>query len=245
MKRRLEEIAEMLNISLNASKIYLELMTHSQLNAKALKALTGFEVRDINRLLNELDSKGLVQKFDSTEATNLYRPVSLMQLEERLDREKTVLTNLRNFIIPQFEPEEKLGIIKYEGVDGIRKVFIEVLEEAIKSGEDILAFENGLDMEVIGETFINNYIRRRLDAKKMAYVITPDSMQDKEYKDEFEGKFTHIKLIPNFKMKANINIVGNLVMTFSLSPIQGTLRRNKQEAETFKAIFWKMWEMKG
>ena len=102
--------------------------------------------------------------------------------------------------------------------------------------------KNGIDIENLGASFTDNYIRKRINSKIKAYVITPDTPQDREYKGNFEGNYTFIRLIHDFKIKANINIVGDLVMTFTIDPAQGTLRRNADEAQTLKVIFHKLWD---
>lgn len=139
---------------------------------------------------------------------------------------------------------ENLGIIKYQGWDGIKKVYEEILAEAIKTGEDIFAFEKGMEDESLDNTFFIKYTKKRIKKKINAFVMTSDTDFDIKYKKENEGKYTFVKLISNFDIKTNINIVGDLVMTFTTNPEKGTLRRDKNEAETFKYLFQKIWKSK-
>lgn len=242
MKIKYSDIAELLNISETGAKIYVELMTHYMLTVADIRKLTGLTPVKIRAELKKLMATHLVKKMQQSRGVEVFRGITLLQLEEKLERDKAVFQNLKKVILPVLSQPQKLGILKYEGIEGVRKVYLEILEEAIKKGEDILAFESGNDFEVLGEAFIHNYVQKRISSKIKAYIITPATLEDKSFKEDYEGKYTFIKMLPDFKIKANINLVSNMVMTFSLNPLQGTLRMDKDEAATLKQIFWKMWE---
>lgn len=243
MKIKYQDIAELLGITESGAKIYVELMTHYMLTIADIRNLTGLDTRRIGVELKKLVDGNLVKKMQKSRGVPVFRGLTILQLEEKLERDKTVFQNLKKIILPVLSQPQKLGILKYEGVEGVRKVYLEILEAAIKNNDDILAFESGKDFEVLGEAFIHNYVQKRISSKVKAYIITPDSLADKVFKEEYEGKYTFVKFIPDFKIKANINLVSNLVMTFSLNPLQGTLRMDKDEAASLKEIFWKMWKI--
>jgi hypothetical protein len=242
MSINLKEIRELLNLSEAGASVYVELLTHGEISLKQLNLFTNYSLDELKKGISELYEKHLIQNVTSSEGDELYHPLSTLQIEERLAMEKEALLNLKKFIIPQFEEPQKLGIVKYEGCEGIRQVYLEILEEAIKTGEDIYAFENKISDTAIGEIFLENYIKKRLSSKVKAFVICPNTTQDQIYKENYSGKYTEVKLIKDFKLDANINIVGNLVMTFSINPHQGTLRRDLAEANTFKSIFKVLWD---
>jgi len=241
----IQEISQLLNIAPISVKVYVELLTHGELNLKNLVSFMDDTKKEVEQGLAELMDKGFVDLVELEDGLEAYRVNSVFQMEEALERQGDAIKKLKKFVIPKVKPPKKLGIMKYEGFEGIKKVYMEVLEEASRSGEDILAFESSKDVKVLGSAFIDNYITKRIKNKVKAYVITPGEESDKEYKEQLEGNFTFIKMLPKFDIKANINIVGDLVMAFSLSePYQGTLRRNLEEAETLKSIFWKLWDLK-
>jgi hypothetical protein len=142
------------------------------------------------------------------------------------------------------ETQKPLGIIKYEGWEGVRKVYLEVLQEAIKTGEPILAFENIPDKEVspIGKRFLENYLQKRFEHKIIAKVIAPNTAASREYAAN-EHPFTEAKIVKNLLMKGTINIVGSLVMSYSTDPVQGTLRRDSIEAHDLKHLFQYLWNV--
>jgi|GEM_PF-2572745 len=243
MKIRYQDIAELLGISLSSAKIYLELLIHQNLTLDEIHKFTNIQKKSLQKELKDLIDHNFVRKLQTAKNQFVYEGISLIHLEEKLERDKIVFQHLKKIIIPAVQPAQKLGIIKYEGIEGIRKIYLEILEEAKKTGEDILAIESGIDVEVLGDAFLHHYITQRVKKGIKAFVISPSSSSDKKYKEDYEGKLTAIKLLPDFKIHSNMNIVGDLVMTFSLSPDQGTLRRDKAEAETLKAIFKKLWKI--
>ena len=241
MTINLQDISESLHIQPVSADIYIELLTHGELTLKMLKKMLVLTKKQINDGLEELLQKRYILMVENAKKEKVYQALSMLQLEERIEREQETVKRLKKFIIPQIQPPEKLGILKYEGFEGIRRVYIEILEEAIKTHQTIYAIENKLSNSEIGEIFLNNYFIKRIRNKVKAYVICPYNLEDKKYKEECEGEFTEVKLIKKLEVDANINIVGDLVMVFSPNPPQGTLRRNDAEAITWKSIFMKLW----
>ncbi len=235
------EISELLSISPGATDVYIELLTHGELSAKQLDMFMQYTPKEIKPAIKELKEKGLITKINSIDDTEIYHALSLLQLEEKMERERTVLSSLKKIILPRLQNPEKLGIVKYEGWEGIRRVYVEILEEAINTGENIIAFESNVDKSDIGELFLKNYIDKRIKSKVKAFVISPLTEMDKKYKDRYQGEYTEAKLLSDFPIDASINVVGNLVMTFSVDNPRGTLRRNLAEANTWRAIFWEIW----
>ena len=74
-------------------------------------------------------------------------------------------------------------------------------------------------------------------------MITPGTAADTQYKTQHEGAYTQVKTIKDLNIDANVNIVGNLVMTFSINEPKGTLQRDISSANTWKAVFEKLWNL--
>jgi hypothetical protein len=163
-------------------------------------------------------------------------------INEKLEGLKAVSKEINVLRDDDMKSQGGLSVMKYEGIDGIRKAYLEVLEEAKLMGQPIWAIERGKDVDVIGSRFIDDYVSNRVKNGIKANIIISDSPIDRKFKKENEGPFTSIKLIPDFLIEANINVVGNLVMSFSLSPMQGTLKRDIAEANTMRSVFNWLWQ---
>lgn len=164
--------------------------------------------------------------------------------EKKLSETKQANQDLKRGKENFLRTSKKTGIMIYEGWEGIRNVYVEVLAEAVKTKQDILAIESNINNTDLGEGFLEMYIENRIKHKIKALVVCPCTSQDMEYKKIYKSKYTYVKLLKNFPIDANINIVGDLVMTFSTNPPQGTLHRSRAEAQTWCEVFKKLWREK-
>ncbi len=237
-----KEIAELLHIQDWSADVYVELLTHGELSEKNLLQFIARPEKEIDQAIDELLKKNLIRRGKNSDEVEILYPVSALELDGEAQADKEAIRHLQKFVIPQISLPKRLGIVKYEGWDGIRKVYLEILEEALSLKEDIYAFESNVSDQLLGISFIKNYTQRRIDNKIKAYVIAPDKPEERAYKKEYQGKFTEVKLLKDINIDANINVVGNLVMTFSTDPPQGTLRRNIAEANTLRSIFEMLWK---
>ncbi len=241
MDKLIKEISSLLKVDPISTDIYITLITHGDLNKKELAELLEHSTSEITTGLTTLLDQELI--WEGTEQnTKLYSALSIAQLEEKLNHKRNTLKILKSFVIPKIQPENKLGVMKFEGWEGIRQAYIEVLAEAKKTKESILAIETNESNADIGEEFIENYISKRIKSKIDAKVICPASDDDRNYQNDHQGKYTQIRLHKDLNIEANINITGNLVMTFTINPPEGTLRRSSAEAKTIKSMFDVIWK---
>ncbi len=236
MADRLHNLWTLDGFSLEKQREYLE-ETKELLIPMFERILHQEENKKIKKYMQSLLQK-LIQEVHEQEKKS-------KETKERVSREKKSKETKERAL--QEKPDTSLhnkkpGIMIYEGWAGIEKVYLEVLKEAQKNGEKILAFESGTDIEKLNNEFVSQYIQERIEKKIIAYVITPNDQEDRAYQKMYEGKYTFIRLLPEFPLGANINIVGDLVMSFTVHPPQGTIRRDKEEAKSQKAIFWKLWK---
>jgi len=141
------------------------------------------------------------------------------------------------------EEKETISILKYQGWKGVKQVYLEILEEAINKGEPILAFEKNEDHDLFRDEFFDDYIQKRFANKVKAYVINPATPANTEYRKNAEGEFTEIRVLDDFDFEENMNIVGDIVVTFSVNPVQGMIRKSRKEANTLKSLFWRTWKV--
>ncbi len=244
MAINIQEIAELLHLDEITADIYFEILTHTELSLEKITVFTGQTKQDVQKSIKILLDKGFITSIETTKKHISFKALSLAHIEERIDRDREIFKNLKQIILPHIQNEQKLGIIKYEGWAGIRHVYIEILNEAIKTKEPILAFEKipNKDQSAIGKIFLENYLKKRIQNKIIAKVITCDDQASREYKEQNDSSLTDTLILSKIKLQGTINIVGDLVMSFSTKPPQGTLRRNKIEANDLKNIFNMLWD---
>lgn len=233
----LNTLSAFMELEPSSTEIYIQLLLHGILSQIELQKLIGLSEAQIERGIAGLQKKQLISEIEEPSGKH-FQATSLFHLEEDSNVPREAIEILRQIVV---KPEE-VNVMKYHGWEGVREVYHEILKEAEKTQASIFAFENNIQNLYLGEDFLHKYIGRRVQNKIKAYVICPFTPQDIRYKEEFRGQFTKIKLIKELSIDANVNIVGNLVMSFSGTPPQGTLRRDQAEAHTLRAIFQELWK---
>lgn len=230
------QLADLLSVSPVCVEAYVALVVLGSLKKQQVNDVLGVPAYVCDQALATLRKRNFITKGLLT-----YRTVPYTQLDRLTDRQRRALGYIAGFR-RRDEVNDGVGVMQYEGYEGIQRVYLEVLDEAIAREESILAFESGLDAESVGEAFMQEYSDKRIKARVEAFVLSPNEMQDQAYKTRYEGQLTHVQLVDALAVSANVNVVGSLVMTYTLNPARGTIRRDQGEAETLKCVFWKLWE---
>lgn len=233
----------MLDICEDCADITLEVIVHGELSMDYLESSLDLGQKDFESAVEELMDKNLVISFENDHGETMYKVAHLLDIKKKVLEEPKKYSLLKEVIFPELMPNGKISLLKYEGWEGIRQVYLEVLSEAVQSGEEILAFEEILDKQKsgIGEEFLENYLRRRLENKVLARVITTDTENAREYAVKRDKRYTQVQIAADLKLNGTINIVGDLVMSYSMDPLQGTLLRDHAQAENLKNIFELVW----
>ena len=235
-----QQVSELLGISRLAADVYIEVLTHQKVTRPYLQAAFRQRPAAIGRAVGELLDRAMIRRSED-ERGEILQPTSLLQLEEEAERRQHIVQALQHVILPQLNPPEALAILKYEGWEGVRKVYLEILEEAIKRAEPIYAIEDSRTNAFIGEAFVANYVRRRVQHGIHAYVLCGTRGDDEAYRRDYGGPLTSVKLVPRLTVHANVNVVGSLVMTFASNPPRGTLRYDLAEADTWRSMLRLLW----
>ncbi len=219
--------------------VLTELLMHGSLTASQISLFTGKDESKVQKsILSLLKAGFLLENGNGDDA--IWEAKTLSEIEQKDLLNPKQVRYLRSVVM--LDEVENLRIMKYTGLKGIRKVYLEVLNEAITNGDTIYAFESNRKKSDLDATFLDKYAKKRIRNKVRASVIAPKNESDTQYKREYEGKYTEVKLVDDLSLDVNVNIVGDLVMTFSLNPPEGTLRRSKAEADTWRSIFMTIWK---
>ncbi|MDF2378605.1 MAG: hypothetical protein P1V18_00065 [Candidatus Gracilibacteria bacterium] len=247
MKSPVEQLSNMLSICINCANITLEIIVHRELDKNYLMKSLGLEESVFENSMNELLEKDVIVSFENDQNITLYKVAHLLDIKKRISADSDTYQTLKGVIFPDLATNGKISLLKYEGWEGIRQVYLEVLSEAIQSGEEILAFEEILNKveSGIGAEFLGNYLNRRIENKVMAKVITTDTASAREYAIGRNESFTDVQIAADLSLSGTINIVGDLIMSYSMKPLQGTLLRDHSQANNLKNIFNLVWNASG
>lgn len=224
--------------------IYVDFLMHEELPKKEIIKFLKYNLKEVEQSIENLIERGFITVSDSSDQNEIYKLVPFwgVKAENRPPEiSQQTIDELVKYVLPEIRRTEELGVIRFDGWDGIEKVYWEILEEAIEKNEKIYALESNNDKSIIGQGFLDTYIKKRVESNVVAHVICPNRESDQKYKAEHESECTKIKTIDAIEIDANINICGDLVMSFSIQNRQGVLRRNKAEANTLRSVFMQLW----
>lgn len=240
MNQSFKEIANIIGLSEAALEVYFFLSKSGELPTDKLMEVSELSPEELQNAIDELTQKHLITPQNNSNQQILFAR-TILEMQEQAERHLKMLEDLKYFILPKIHSDENKKFFRFQGWEEIRQVYIELLEEAYKSKSALLAFENNVVNNNLGDDFVKKYIDLRVQYKVKAYVICPNSKQDQKYRKEFSSKYTEIKLIPNLHIDENINVSKSVVMSFSPETLDGDFHRNKSKANTLESIFWKIW----
>ena len=235
----ISEIADLLHVSHLEANILVDIATHGTLKKQEIVSLNSEKSQLIKNAISELIEKDLI--FESE--ANVYKATSVASIESKIESKRIVLEAYKKIVLPSINAPDELGAQIYEGWDGIRHMYDEILEEAISTKQNIYAFESNLHNSDIGSSFLDQYVKKRTAHNINAFVICPYTKNDIQYKSRFQGSHTQVKLVKNYPIVANANIVGSKVMCFSTNPPKGSLVCFQPLADSFMQHFDWMWKV--
>ena len=206
-----------------------------------IQDLCGESEKRIQQGIEELKRKDLLIFKTDSQGHETFQAPPVFELEQKFHEPKGIFSDFKKIIEPRLHSSGELGITKYNGWEGIRYAYEEILKEAIKTQNSFFSYETNIVNQMLGEKFVKKFIEKRKKARIKAFVICPFSKEDVKYREEYCDKYTKIRLVKGINFPANINIVGHKVLTFSINPPQGTIRNDIAEADTQRSIFWDYW----
>ncbi len=242
------EILEQIGLSKNEIKIYFALLELEQSSATPIVKKSGIPNSKVYPTLDKLIKRGLVsyviknnvKYFQASDPKNL--------IDFLNDKEKLIFQQKKEIekLIPQIEHKRRLAKDKqeaaiYEGLDGIKAAFNNILNTVLKNNE-YYVFTLG---EELGKSelkhFFRDYHKKRIQKQIKVKLIASEKIR---------MTFIKFHLYQNMKVKflklklpAGVFIYGDCVMTVVwLGEPTAFVIKSKNNAEKYKEFFLEMWK---
>lgn len=242
----------------NEQDIYLYLLENSNSIASMIGKRLGIKRVTVYAALGTLEKRNLVNTFQRNnvsyfeavspeEIVNICNRRVEKDLELKKHAEKAML-ELKRMESKQIKPvfEVKGKIKYYQGLDAVKKLINETLEEGQK--EQLCFGLNKYHTEHLWDDW-KAYTKKRASIGMNVRSIQPDIKPAKEYKKRDKDELRVTKLIPNKKFPADceLNIIGDMIAIFSSHGEEPTGMKlyNKDIARTLKSLFELGWEKAG
>ncbi len=201
-------ILQQLGLDTEQIIVYEYLLKNGKSKAREITKNTPLKRGLVYKVLDELVTMKIVEKNDSEGAVSTFEalhPSALKTLAESKVREAQNAQNhlehdLGTFISMYNLANNKPGIEFYEGLEGIKKIYNEILQNT--SNEPVRSIVKVLDKKIDKETYsvINDYIQKRIKKNILSQSIAINNPQGVELKKGDNASFRKTKLITAKKM---------------------------------------------
>lgn len=233
-----EQILKDLGLSEKEVKVYLALLSLGQSTVNDISKKSKLNRVTTYDVLKYLQEKGLVsyviksgvKYYESAEPRKL-----LGDLQEKQAKVKSILPELEAL---KESVKEKPGIELYEGLNGLKTIF----EDIIKEDKESWFISDPNLMEAL-EFYFPHFIKQKRKQGMFSRVITSDNKLMRQYKRNNPKKYVDLKFIDE-KLPTSKIIYGNKVatLTFEKENSIGIIVENKQIANTERKLFELLWK---
>lgn len=250
-KNMYETILQQALLNKEQAIVYSALIKNGPLPASQIAKKTPLKRSLVYKVLDQLIEAGLVEKQTSQSKITIFRanhPTKLHELAQKKEAEaqsaQAVLGSVMANMVSEYNlVHSKPGIQFFEGVDGLKKIYDDILE----TGENFYLVRSGYEPVYVKEIvpIINKFIEKRVAKGMSVTALTP---RDKvlnikgRYASPKEDKkilFNRIWLNKNdYDAPVEIDIYGNKVAFLSFGKeLIGVIIDSPQIARSLKKIF--------
>lgn len=232
-----------LGLNKKEAGVYLAVLELGEASIGALVKKSGIKRTTAYDIIGSLREKGLLTLTKNKKRTR-YLAEDPRVLEHRLEEQKRTFRDmLPELLAITNSIDRKPRIRYYEGLDGIKEVYKDVLRHP---DMELLAWVPEEAVEKFDEQFLNEYyIPRRTEKKIWQRVIAPDMPSMRKYRDLDQQSLRRTRLIPaeKFPLDVEISLYGERkIAVMSFEEGMGMIIESKKLFTTLKSIFEMNWE---
>ena len=236
----LVEALEKIGLSDKQAKVYLAALELGDSTIQELARKSGVKRPSIYNFLDEMINKGYLTKNEIKGKTHITaeKPESII---EKQKRQTAMMNNLLPDLLGIYNsPAEKPKIKFYEGFEGIKKVYDNLITEE-KPIHTFGDYDIMLSSEL--SAYMDNWARERAKKNIPIRIITQENSPLKNYENRNITDLREVKYAQNAKFSTEINIFGDKVALISFQkPGMGAIIENKNTAETLMSVWQLLWD---
>lgn len=236
-------VEQLINLGLNEkeAKIYLALLPLQRATAYYVSLKSGLKKPTTYVILEELVRKGFVLKIPQ-DKKSLYMAVSPQEcisiIQKQVNEAKEILPEL---VAMRKKDLGKVNVSYFEGPEEVKEVY----KDTLKYGNEFLAFGSENMADVLGNEWMDNFIKERVKNKIAVRAIVPrieyyeKNLLQKDKEQLRSMKFTDPK---EFPFSIEIDIYGDSkVSLISAKESMATIIESTEVCRTMKSIFEILW----
>jgi sugar-specific transcriptional regulator TrmB len=242
-----ETLLEQSGLNRSEIKIYKRLLEYGELTPPRLSELTGLTRQNAYAALKTLENKGLIESITRRKKLiyQINDPNRLLALTEQKLSESKLIQESMQSLMPELInmynlSTNKPGITYFEGVDGIKEIFKNILRD---KPEELLIFRSIHDQKRLSKELFGFIAQQSILGIKTR-AVSP-TVVDEETKKWDKKNLIARKYVPEsiFAIDTQINIYNNQVafLAYKSKPM-GFVISSKDVAQTFRTIFELIWQ---
>ena len=245
-----EKLTE-IGLSKNQAEIYSLLISSGKQKGSEIAKKVGLSRQLTYKILDELIELELVEKkkesgkagnFLTTHPSNLDN--LLQKKENEIKKAQRELSVTIDSLISEYNLNSgKPGVQFFEGIDGVRKV----LYDSLQNSEEIYAFIDFISIEKYVKKINAEYMQERIKKKVFKKILTVNNSETKKLLKNYSKDFTEIRLLPqnnNISFSVATEIYDNKIsyITFKEKILTATKISDPEIYKLNKIIFEALWE---
>ncbi|MEQ1849859.1 MAG: hypothetical protein ABL890_04700 [Candidatus Peribacteraceae bacterium] len=233
-----------LGFSDNECKVLLPLFSAKSMSSKDLSKQTTLSFEAVHFALHALEKKKLIE-ITRKSGQDIVKMSTRQEFLEWIDDQRQINAEIYNeakssistFLTTFAESAWKPEVMYFEGVDGIREIY----EDMIREGTSIYSWT---DIQKIYETlgdYMHEFIRMRLKKKIKSYAIMPINVMNSEYAKKAQLRDTLFS--SDLQINGEIRVYGDkvAVITFHKKKPVGFVFSGPIIASLFRGMFAHAW----
>jgi sugar-specific transcriptional regulator TrmB len=244
-----KELLINLGLTVDEATIYNVLLEGGFMPARAIAIKASLGRPLTYKILDDLISKGIIEKKEVGNKIALFSPVHPRELEKLIEKKKEAIDNTKKALddsIGQMISKYNLSIGKpnvqfYEGLDGIKKVAL----DSLSSQTDICSFVDTDTLLEIYPDLNKEYVGKRLNNNIKKKIISTDSPIVREIAKTDDKNFTEQRIVnKKIHFATIVMIYDNKVSYITLDPKKhiGVIIEDPDIYKTNQAIFDYIWD---
>ena len=221
-------------LTVTESKLYVTLLDLGKSQAGMLSRKTGIHRRSVYDALERLIEKGLVSYIKENDK-RYYLAENPSRLSEIMELQSESISSALPGLLARFgQHKEKQDTRFYRGVDGLRTVFEDQIEEA----KPVYIIGASYDASKIMKYYMPHYTSRRVKKKLKLYLIYCG--KEREFRVPY-GETAYLPERYAGPVSTNIYADKVAIIVWSDEPV-ALLIKNRKIAQSYKSYFDLLWE---
>ena len=243
-----EEILSKIGLSKKEVEVYLAMLKIGPASAAQIAREVGMARQTVYSLLGAMVESGFVEESDRAGVKQFF--VDPQHLITLLERRKEAAESQRRIVEKELPKmlalrPKKVALPKvqyYEGENGLRRLFENILEQYKKGERDIFRGYGINKIHGLLSEYIPDFIKERYELGVDTRLFIGRGEDDFGITDTSKAYGRTVKRLDMEAQKAGMYLVGNRLYLFSYEDRVGVMIENETIARLFRATFEDQWE---